>query len=158
MEAATVEVGLRSRRVDRFEPLTVSGLPPEVEPFLTAPCRVAVAGMLADPQSVEFVRAERLLAYGFQLFPVHSHCGELLGHSCYAHLTEVPGPVDLLLVLPTNQVPQRDLAAEAIGKQVKVFWVEEAPLDRAVAARLAGCGIAAVEERSLQVEVALRRC
>jgi len=132
-------------------------LAPEVRRFLGSARRVAVAGMEADPESVAFLRAERLLAWGFQLFPVHSRCGDLFGESCYQRLADVPGEVDVLLVLPTNRVAQRDLAAEAVAKQVGVFWVEDAPLDEFAAALLAANGIAAVEQRSLQFEVAQQR-
>jgi predicted CoA-binding protein len=130
---------------------------PEIRRFLANAQRIAVVGMEADPQSVEFLRAERLLAWGYQLFPVHSRCGDLLGNSCYDRLAEVPGPIDVLLVLPTNRVAQRDLAGEAIDKQIGVFWVEDARLDGGAAALLAANGIPAVEQRSLQFEVAQQR-
>jgi predicted CoA-binding protein len=124
----------------------------QVRDFVRRYRRVAVVGMPADLDADAVVQAERMLGYGFQFFPVHSDCGDALGHSCVAHLHDVHGDVDIVQVLPNVSVSLVHLAKEAIQKQVSVFWVENAPVDSEVAELLAQEGIHVVAERSLEKE------
>lgn len=127
-----------------------------VEDIVATCRRIAVAGLHTDPESREFVRIERLLTWGYELFPVHSDCGALCGHPCYARLVDVPEEIDMLLILPTSDEPLSVLAAEAIRREVGAVWVEDAAIDAETAAELRCHGIAVVDRRSFQVEVARR--
>jgi predicted CoA-binding protein len=113
---------------------------------------VAVVGMSADLGSDEALDASRLMAHGFQFHPVHSECGNALGHACVPHLHDVTSPIDIVLVLPNASVGMIHLAKEAIRKRPKVFWVQDAPLDADVAELLVGEGIRVVAERNLEKE------
>jgi predicted CoA-binding protein len=113
---------------------------------------VAVVGMSSDLGSEAALDASRLMAYGFQFFPVHSQCGNALGHSCVPHLHDVSNDIDIVQVLPHARVSMIHLAKEAIRKRARVFWVEEAPADRDVAELLAEEGIQVVAHRSLEKE------
>lgn len=113
---------------------------------------VAVVGMPSDLGSDAALDASRLMAYGFQFFPVHSECGNALGHSCVPHLHDVNGAIDIVQVLPAARVGMIHLAKEAIHKRARVFWVEGAPVDSDVAELLVEEGIQVVAERSLEKE------
>jgi len=113
---------------------------------------VAVVGMPADLGSSAALDASRLLAYGFQFFPVHSACGHALGHDCVPHLHDVKSDIDIVLVLPNTGVSMVHLAKEAIHKRPKVFWVEDAAIDADVRELLAEEGIEVVAEHNLEQE------
>lgn len=126
----------------------------QIREFLKRYHRIAVVGMPADEASEAMVRAQRLLAYEVQLFPVHSAAKTLLGQRCFAHLHDVPGDIDIVLLLPDANVSALHVATEAIRKRVRVFWVEDAPVDRELAELLMREGIHVVAERSLEKEFA----
>jgi predicted CoA-binding protein len=126
----------------------------QVRDFVKRYRRVAVVGMPVDPNSDAVVRAERLLGYDFELFLVHSDCKSLLGRPCSPHLHSIAGEIDIVLVLPGAGISLLHVATEAIRKQVKVFWVEDGPIDEEVASLLMQAGIHVVAERSLEGEFA----
>jgi predicted CoA-binding protein len=108
--------------------------------------------MSSDLGSKAALDASRLMAYGFQFFPVHSECGNALGHSCVPHLHDVSSDIDIVQVLPNIGVSMVHLAREAIRKRAKVFWVEDAPVDADVADLLVQEGVQVVAERNLEKE------
>ena len=124
----------------------------QVREFLRRYRRVAVVGLPADPRSDRVIEAERLLAYAFELYPVHSEVASFFGRQAYRHLHEIPGEVDIAWVLPEAPVSLLHLATDAVRKGVKVFWMEAAPIERDVAELLLGEGIAVVAERALEQE------
>lgn len=116
------------------------------------PRNVAVVGMTSDLGSDAALDASRLMAHGYQFFPVHSECGNGLGHSCVPHLHDVKGDVDIVQLLPDAPVSQIHVAQEAIRKRVKVFWVESAAVDPDVGDLLQQEGVQVVAGRSLEKE------
>jgi len=126
----------------------------QVREFVKHYRRIAIVGLPADENSEPMLRARRLLAYDFEIFPVHSDCDKLLGRTCSPHLDAIRGSIDIVVVLPTAGVSLLHVATEAIKKRVKVFWVEEAPLGEELARLLTQEGIHVVAERSLEQEFA----
>ncbi|MHC1580631.1 acetate--CoA ligase family protein [Methanopyrus sp.] len=75
---------------------------------LFEPRAVAVVGASRDPRKVGHSVLRNLLA-GFEgeVYPVNPHADEILGVRCYPSLSEVPGPVDLaVIVVPAPIVPE----------------------------------------------------
>lgn len=126
----------------------------QVREFVKHYRRIAIVGLPADENSEPMLRARRLLAYDFEIFPVNSDCDKLLGRTCSPHLDDIRGSIDIVVVLPTAGVSLLHVATEAIKKRVKVFWVEEAPLGDELARLLTQEGIHVVAERSLEQEFA----
>lgn len=124
----------------------------EIAEFLKRYRRIAVVGMPADVDSDAVVEAEKLLAYDFELMPVHSDCGNVLGHSCIAHLHDLNEDIDIVLVLPGAHVRAVHLANETIQKGARVFWMQDRRVDRDIAELLMRAGIAVVAERNLKQE------
>ena len=124
----------------------------QIREFLKRYRRIAVIGMPSNDSSEAMTRARRLLAYDFELFPVHTDCKAPLGHACTSHLHAIPGEIDIVLVLPTSEVSLLHVATEAIQKRVRVFWVEDAAIDHDVATLLMQAGVQVVDQKSLEVE------
>ncbi len=72
------------------------------------PASVAFWGASSNPMGMGTVQLSQMLALGFEgpVYPMHPRETEVLGLRAYPHLKDVPGPVDLaVLVLPTKVVP-----------------------------------------------------
>jgi len=80
------------------------------------PESVAVIGASANPQKWGFGILHNLIQGGFagRIYPINLNREEILGVRCYKSLTEVPGPVDLVVVV----VPPENLE-QAIADCVK---------------------------------------
>lgn len=124
----------------------------EVADFVRRFRRLAVVGMPGDLDNDAVVEAEKLLAYNFALLPVHSECGNALGHACVPHLHDLKEDVEIVLVLPGAHAKAVHLANEAIQKGVRVFWMQGRRIDRDVAELLMRAGIAVVAERNFEQE------
>lgn len=75
---------------------------------LLTPRSVAVVGASRDPQAVGAVLLRNLLAAGFtgRLYAVNPEACEVQGVECYSRLTDLPDPVDLVVVaVPADAVP-----------------------------------------------------
>ncbi len=72
------------------------------------PRSVAFWGASSNPMGMGSVQMSSLLALGFEgpVYPVHPKEREIQGLKAYASIADVPGPVDLaVLVIPTRIVP-----------------------------------------------------
>ncbi len=81
------------------------------------PSSVAVIGASRDPEKLGYAVLSNLKDAGFpgQLYPINPQADEILGLRAYASVLDVPGPVDLaVLVIPYPRVPP---ALEECGKK-----------------------------------------
>lgn len=72
------------------------------------PRSVAVVGASGRPHSLGALTLDNLLRFGFpgQIHPVNPRYDELAGRRCFPSITDIPGPVDLVLVLtPAASTP-----------------------------------------------------
>jgi len=117
--------------------------------------RVALVGLNPDESSEAMVRARRLLAYDFELFPVHTSCSTLLGHACNQHLHDIRSDIDIVVLLPGNaDISPLHVANEAIQKRVRVFWFEDQDAPPELVELLVANGVQVVTNRSLEQEFA----
>jgi len=115
--------------------------------------RIAVVGASGDPNSESFVSIEKLLGMGLEIIPVFSSRESLLGLRCYAHLSAVPGKIDIVQVYPGEGIDFTELAKEAVQKQVGTFWVEQGEAsNRAIEDILAAGKVQLVEYEHLITE------
>jgi acetate---CoA ligase (ADP-forming) subunit alpha len=73
------------------------------------PKSVAFWGASSNPTGMGSVQLSQLLASGFEgtVYPIHPKEKEIMGLKAYAHVRDVPEPVDLgVFVLPTTVVPE----------------------------------------------------
>ncbi|GAB4532572.1 MAG: acetate--CoA ligase [Anaerolineae bacterium] len=76
------------------------------DPFFK-PRGVAVIGASRDPHKLGYGVVRNLVEYRYQgaIYPVNPMASEILGHTCYPSVAEVPDPVDLaVVVLPAPLV------------------------------------------------------
>jgi len=81
-------------------------LNPDLDAFFV-PRSIAVAGASRNPQKLGYVMLDNLMRARFagQLYPVNPNAESVLGLRAYAHVDEIPGPVDLaVLTVPAAAV------------------------------------------------------
>jgi len=86
--------------------------------------RIAIVGASADPNSPIYISIEKLLGMGLEIIPVFPGRESLLGLRCFAKLSDVPGSLDIVQVYPSDGVDYKELAREAVAKNVNTFWME----------------------------------
>ncbi len=84
---------------------------------LFEPRSVAVVGASRDPSKVGHSVLRNLLAeFEGDVYPVNPHADEILGVRCYPSLSEVPAPVDLVVIaVPAPVVPEVVREAGEVG-------------------------------------------
>lgn len=88
--------------------------------YVFCPGSVAVVGASSTPSKWGFRIFNRLISSSpkAQVYPVNRTAESVLGHTTYANLAEVPGDVDLaVIVVPENAVP--GVMQECVDKGVK---------------------------------------
>jgi predicted CoA-binding protein len=113
--------------------------------------RIAVVGLSDDPSRPSFGVAGYLLSAGKEVLPVNPNCQRVLGLKCYASLSEVPGPIDLVDVFRRPEFCA-DVVREAVAAGARGVWLQSgimSPEARELACR---AGIDFVQNRCLMVE------
>ena len=87
---------------------------------LFAPRSVAIVGAGREPDKLGYVILDNCIKSGFKgpIYPINPKADEILGLKCYANLRDIPGPVDLIVIV----VPQRfvlGVMQDAAAKDVK---------------------------------------
>ncbi len=73
--------------------------------YLFEPRGVAVIGASQTPGKIGYTVMKNIVSAGYsgKVYPINPRGGELLGHTVYSRLADVPGPVDVaLVVVPAN--------------------------------------------------------
>ncbi|RLF41676.1 MAG: acetyl-CoA synthetase [Thermoplasmata archaeon] len=84
------------------------------------PKSIAVVGASRDSRKIGHAALKNILIsdYPCDLYPINPHEEEILGLKCYHKLTDVPKPIDLVLIcVPAKIVPQ--IVRDSIEKKVK---------------------------------------
>jgi predicted CoA-binding protein len=113
--------------------------------------RIAVVGLSDDPMRPSYEVANYLRAHGYQIIPVNPNCKSVFGIPAVASLTEIDGPIDLVVVFrrpdACEQVTRDAIAAGAGG-----VWLQLG-IRNARAAELAReAGIDFVQDHCIKID------
>ena len=84
------------------------------------PQSVAVIGASSNPNKLSFGIIQNLDQYGYKgsIYPINPKSDQILGHPCFSDILDVPGQVDLtVIVLPAKMIP--DILKDCGEKGVK---------------------------------------
>ena len=72
---------------------------------LFSPQSVAVVGASADPEKLGYMVLDNIIKYGYQgqVYPINPKAKEILDRPSYARVTDIPGPVDLVVIVVPNK-------------------------------------------------------
>jgi predicted CoA-binding protein len=124
--------------------------------ILAASSRIAVLGIKPRERAAKPAHyvPRYLQRAGFEIVPVpvyYPECEEILGQSVFRTLSDVPGPVDMVVVFRRSEdIPPH--VDEIIHKKPTAVWFQSGIRNNAAAARLAQAGIQVVQDRCTMVE------
>lgn len=119
--------------------------------ILTRYKNIAMVGLSNNPYRPSHFAAIYMLAEGYNIIPVNPACQEILGRKCYASLSDIPEPVDIVDVFrkPADVPP---LADEAIAIGAKVLWLQLGVINHQAAAKAHAAGLEVVMDRCVKIE------
>lgn len=88
------------------------------------PTSIAVVGASKNPTKIGHAALKNILISDYQckLYPINPDEDEILGLKCYKKLTDVPGPIDLVLIsVPSPIVAQ--IVKDCVAKKVKYIII-----------------------------------
>jgi hypothetical protein len=115
---------------------------------------VAVVGASPRPERASHGVMRFLLRHGYRAFPVNPNAAgaTILGTICYASLTEVPQPVDLVDIFRRSEFAG-DAVDAAIAIGAKFVWMQLGVRDDGAAARAEANGLRVVMNRCPAIEI-----
>lgn len=112
---------------------------------------IAVVGLSPNPQRPSHPVADYLQRHGYSIVPVNPNEQEILGEQCYASLSDIPFPVDIVDVFRQPEaVPP--IAEEAVKIGAKAIWLQLGVISPAGVAIAEHGGLAVVMDRCIMVE------
>jgi predicted CoA-binding protein len=140
--------------MDWREKLTES--PEAVAEILRGAKRVAVVGIKTERQAGQpaYYVPEYLQRAGYRIVPVpvyYPEVTEILGEPVYRSVSEIPEPVDLVVLFRrSGDVPGH--LDDLLSARPPAVWMQSGIRNDAVARRLAEAGIRVVQDRCTMVE------
>ncbi len=112
---------------------------------------IAVVGISSRPSRAGHYVSAYLQQQGYRIIPVNPFLDEALGEKAYATLSEVPDPIDLVLIFQRSEnVPP--FVDEAIQIGAKAVWMQLGIAHADAAQKARAAGLEVVENACMLVE------
>ncbi|NJL07806.1 MAG: CoA-binding protein [Methylacidiphilales bacterium] len=124
--------------------------------ILTDTRTIALLGASANPARPSHQVLSYLITAGYRVHPVNPGLAgqTLLGRTVYAHLAEVPEPVEMVDVFrDSSHLPGILAEMLALDVRPKVLWTQIGVVDEVVAAQAESAGIEVVMDRCPAIEI-----
>lgn len=115
---------------------------------------IAVVGLSDKPDRTSYMVSAAMQSRGYRIIPVNPNATEILGEKCYASLSDIPEPVDIVNVFRrADQVVP--VAEEAVKIKAKVFWLQLDIVNEEAARIASEAGLEVIMDRCIKVEDAI---
>lgn len=125
----------------------------EIEKVLKDSRTIAVVGLSPKENRPSNMVGQYLRNAGFKIFPVNPGQSEILGEKCYASLSEIEGPIDVIDIFRRSEdiIP---IVEEVLKLRVlpKVVWMQQGIVNEEAAALARRRGIMVVMDRCIKVD------
>jgi predicted CoA-binding protein len=112
---------------------------------------IAIIGASTDWQKASYFVMSYLLYEGYHVIPVNPKANTIQGQKCYAKLTDIPEPVDIVEIFrPAGEVPE--YIRQAIAIKAKAVWTQLRIFDLEAAALAEKAGLKVVMDKCLKME------
>ncbi len=112
---------------------------------------IAVVGLSAQWYRPSYFAAKYMQDHGYRIIPVNPNYGEVLGEKCYARLTDIQGPVDIVdCFRKPAEMPA--IAREAVEIHAKVLWMQLGIVSDEAEKFATDAGLAVVANRCVKIE------
>lgn len=126
--------------------------PAAIRDLLSTPGRWAVVGLSTNRDRAAYNVAGYLKrVLGMDVIPVHPKAEAVHGAPGYAHLADIPGPVDVVDVFVNSHLAGA-VVDEAVAIGAKAVWLQLDVIDDAAAARAAAAGLTVVMDACPAIE------
>ena len=124
---------------------------PTLRRILTACRTIAVVGLSAEWHRPSYFAAKYMQQHGYRIVPVNPRYDEVLGERCYASLTDIPHPVDLVDVFRRTE-DVLPIAEQAIAIGAKCLWQQIGVRNLEADALARAAGLDSVMDRCVKIE------
>src|SRR5664279_1518586 len=103
---------------------------------------IAVVGLSSKRMRPSYGVSQYMQSAGYRIIPVNPRETQVLGEKCYATLSDVPEPIDIVDIFRRSEYVG-EIVDEAIRIGAKHIWMQEGVIheDGAAKARAAGLGV-----------------
>lgn len=112
---------------------------------------IAVVGLSDNRDRVSYMVSEAMKKKGYRIIPVNPNATEILDEICYASLSDIPFPVDLVNVFRRSEYTP-EVAEEAVKIGAKALWLQLGIYSEEAAAIAEAAGMTVVMDRCIKVE------
>jgi predicted CoA-binding protein len=130
--------------------------PELIERMLREAKTIAVVGLTDSPGRASFGVSRYMQREGYKIVPVNPTRDVIMGETCYATLSDVPGKIDLVNVFRAPRYIS-GIVDETIRLKIPFLWLQEGVIDEEAAARAEAAGIGVVMDLCLFKEHARMR-
>ncbi|OCT17017.1 CoA-binding protein [Paenibacillus pectinilyticus] len=125
-----------------------------IKDLLAKAGNIAVVGLSDKPDRTSYMVSAAMQSRGYRIIPVNPNAEEILGEKCYASLSDIPEPVDIVNVFRrADQVVP--VAEEAVKIGAKVFWLQLEIVNEEAARIASEAGLEVIMDRCIKVEDAI---
>ena len=126
----------------------------EIKDLLANAGNIAVVGLSDKPDRTSYMVSAAMQSRGYRIIPVNPNADEILGEKCYASLSDIPEPVDIVNVFRrADQVVP--VAEEAVKIGAKVFWLQLDIVNEEAGRIASDGGLTVIMDRCIKVEDAI---
>lgn len=111
---------------------------------------IAVVGLSDNPERDSYAVAREMQKHGYRIIPVNPKLDEILGEKCYAKLSDIPEPVDIVDIFRKSEA-LKSVVEEAVKLSAPVIWAQEGVYDEAAADIAKAHGKTMVMDRCIKV-------
>ena len=123
----------------------------EIAEILRTSKIIAVVGLSPKPERPSHGVTVYMKDQGYSIIPVNPGQKEILGETCYASVSDVPGPIDIVNIFrDPSAVPE--IVDQAIAKKAKVVWMQEGIVHNEAAEKARAAGLQVVMNKCLYKE------
>jgi len=113
--------------------------------------KVAVVGLSPKPDRPSHRVASYLKGQGYRIIPVNTYAKEILGETCYPHLSSIPEPVDVVDIFRRSEAVL-PIVEDAIKIGAKAVWMQEGVINEEAASLAKEAGLLVVMDRCMLKE------
>jgi len=128
----------------------------EIKVLLTNTKVIAVVGLSDNSERVSYMVSEAMKQKGYTIVPVNPNASEILDEVCYASLSDIPFPVDLVNVFRRSEYTP-EVAEEAVKIGAKALWLQLGVYNEEAAQIALNGGLEVVMDRCIKVEDSILR-
>lgn len=127
----------------------------QIGDILAGAGNIAVVGLSDKTDRTSYMVAGAMQARGYRIIPVNPAVnGMILGERCYASLSDIPEPVDIVNVFRRSEYCP-EVAREAVETGAKVLWLQQGVISQEAADIAEAAGMTVIMDRCIKVEEAI---